>query len=253
MQKEGRPHRPTTPVAATRRSVGAGQERWPRIVAALGAESGEPVPAVMCAGAGVVLGAAGVGLATTGGAAPGAVVASGALAGKLEDLQATLGTGPGVDAHRHGVPTYASDLGSAAGERWTGFTAPALEAGVRAVFSFPLRLGAIRIGALTVYRTQPGPLSLGSFSDALLIAEVITRAVLATQAKLPKAVVATALNDAAPYDARVHQASGMVSAQRGTGIAEALAHMHARAFADGVSLDAVAAAVVARRLRLDDE
>jgi AmiR/NasT family two-component response regulator len=45
----------------------------------------------------------------------------------------------------------------------------------------------------------------------------------------------------------------MVSAQRGVGLEEALALLRAYAFAQDQTLDTVAAAVVARRLRLDSD
>ena len=51
--------------------------------------------------------------------------------------------------------------------------------------------------------------------------------------------------------ARVYQATGMVSAQRGTGLEEALAMLRGYAFSHDLTLDEVAAAVVSRQLRLD--
>ena len=53
--------------------------------------------------------------------------------------------------------------------------------------------------------------------------------------------------------AQVYQATGMVSAQRDVGLEEALAVLRAHAFGQDLTLDEVAAAVVARRLRLDDD
>jgi hypothetical protein len=42
--------------------------------------------------------------------------------------------------------------------RWVAFAPPVLEAGVRAVFGFPIRSGTVRLGALNLYREQPGPM-----------------------------------------------------------------------------------------------
>ena len=53
------------------------------------------------------------------------------------------------------------------------------------------------------------------------------------------------------HHARVYQATGMVSAQRGVGLEASLALLRAYAFAHDQALGEVAAAVVARRLRLD--
>jgi hypothetical protein len=41
-------------------------------------------------------------------------------------------------------------------ERWPTFLEGAGAAGVRAVFAFPLRIGAITLGALDLYRDRPG-------------------------------------------------------------------------------------------------
>jgi hypothetical protein len=53
--------------------------------------------------------------------------------------------------------------------------------------------------------------------------------------------------------AGVYQATGMVSAQRGVGLEQALALLRAHAFSHDRTLHEVAAAVVARRLRLDSD
>jgi len=49
----------------------------------------------------------------------------------------------------------------------------------------------------------------------------------------------------------VHQASGMVSAQAGISVSDALVRLRAHAFATGALLVDVAKDVVARRLRFD--
>jgi AmiR/NasT family two-component response regulator len=49
----------------------------------------------------------------------------------------------------------------------------------------------------------------------------------------------------------VHHATGMVAAQLGVGMADAFAHLRARAFAEQVPLSGLAADVVARRRRFD--
>jgi len=85
----------------------------------------------------------------------------------------------------------------------------------------------------------------------MVLASVVTRALLAAQAGLPAGSLAAGLGDEWTFDACVHQASGMVSAQLEVGVGEALARLRARAFADGTGLGAVARQVVARRLRFD--
>jgi len=226
-------------------------DRWLRIVTALGAREGpEPTPAGMCSAASDLLAAGGVGLLVMAEGVPGAGFASNRLAEALEDLQFTLGIGPRVDAHARGIPIIESDL-AAIPECWVGFGGAAVEAGVGSVFSFPLRLGAARVGALTVYQLGSGPLRGEVYADALVWADVITRALLAGQVGLPAGSLAVGLADEGSFDPRVHQASGMVSAQLEVSVGEALTRLRARAFADGIPLTAVAGEVVVRRLRFD--
>jgi hypothetical protein len=230
----------------------ASQDRWLRVVTALASREGpEPTPAGMCSAAADLLGAGGTGLLVMAGdALPGAGYASNRLAATLEDLQFTLGVGPRVDAFTRGVPILETDLAGTA--RWVGFSGSAVEAGARSVFSFPLRVGVARIGALTVYQADPGRLADDTFADALVIADVVTRALLAAQAGLAEGSLAVGLSESGAFESSVHQASGMVSVQLDVGVGEALACLRARAFAEGVTVRSVAAEVVSRRLRFED-
>jgi hypothetical protein len=57
----------------------------------------------------------------------------------IEELQYTLGEGPCVDAYRQDRVVAEPDLADPVRRRWLAFTAPAVQAGARAVFGFPLR------------------------------------------------------------------------------------------------------------------
>src|SRR5205823_11915302 len=85
-----------------------------------------------------------------------AVVASNAGALAVEDLQFTLGEGPCLRAFHEGVPVLEAELLDGATARWPAFSREAVAAGARAVFVLPLRLGAIRLGVLYLYRAEPG-------------------------------------------------------------------------------------------------
>ncbi len=156
----------------------------------------------------------------------------------LQDLQFTLGEGPSIDATRHGVMMVAPDLTAAQAQRWPAFSAAAADMGVRAMFAFPLRIGAIGLGAMELYRVEPGPLSQGGLADALGLAEAVTALML----RLPLGTGAFVLR------AAVHQATGMVAVQLGTNLSEALVRLRAYSFGINRSINDVAADVVARRL-----
>jgi hypothetical protein len=167
----------------------------------------------------------------------------------IEELQYTLGEGPCVDAYHHDRPVLEPDLAHPATPRWFAFTPPALGAGARAVFGFPLQVGAVRLGALNLYRDRPGPLTEDQYADALVLADVAARAVLAMQAQAPPGALAAELEVGANFRFVVHQASGMVAVQLGIGVGEALLRLRAFAFANDRLITDVAGEVVERRLR----
>jgi GAF domain-containing protein len=170
----------------------------------------------------------------------------------IEELQYTLGEGPCVDAYHQQEPVLEPDLAGGVMGRWLAFTPPALEAGVRAVFGFPLRIGAARIGALNLYRDQPGPLSEDQHADALILAGVAARALIGLQADAPSGELAHDLANSGDFRLVVHQASGMVSVQLNISVTDALIRLRAYAFANERVLTDVAKDVVSRHLRFDD-
>ena len=131
----------------------------------------------------------------------------------IEQLQYELGEGPCVDAYHQDRPVLEPDLADPGTPRWLAFTGPAIEAGVRAVFGFPLQVGAVRLGALNLYCDRPGPLTDEQHADALVMADVAAQAVLVLQANAPPGKLAAELEAGADFQYVVHQASGMVAAQ----------------------------------------
>jgi hypothetical protein len=168
----------------------------------------------------------------------------------LDDLQVTLGEGPGQDAGTSGELVLEPDLAAVPVQRWPVFTPAALELGVRAVFAVPLQIGAIRIGVLLAHRDKPGPLAGRTLTDLLVFAQAVTGALLGSAGASEPPWLA---DQPSGYRAEVHQATGMISAQLGVGQAEALIRMRAYAFSHRRALAEVAADVVARQLRFDKD
>jgi hypothetical protein len=119
------------------------------------------------------------------------------------------------------------------------------------VFGFPLQVGAVRLGALNVYRDRPGPLTDDQHADALVMAGVAAQSVLVLQANAPPGQLAAELESGADFKYVVHQATGMVAAQLDVSVGEALVRLRAYSFGSGRPLAEVAKDVVARKLRLD--
>lgn len=183
---------------------------------------------------------------------PQAAMAASAGAVAVEDVQFALGEGPGVDAAREGRPVLVPDLaGAGAGDRWMHFVPAALGLGVRAVFAYPLQVGAIRNGVLSLYAGHSHPLADGQLGDLSTLAGLVMEVVLAIQASAAEGELPWALDSAADYRAVVHQATGMVAMQADCSAREALARLRARAFAEGVGLDEMAERVVRRGMRFE--
>jgi hypothetical protein len=219
-----------------------------RVVAA-GASPSAPGPLCQVAaeltaatGAGVMILAEGVPRAS--------LCSSGRVAALIEELQYTLGEGPCIDAYQTGTVISEPDLVAPLTPRWAAFTPKVIDVGARAIFGFPIRIGAARVGALNLYRDRAGLLTDDHHADALVMADVIARTVLNLQAGAePGAIPAELGTD---IHAVVHQAAGMVSVQLDISVADALVRLRAHAFATDRPLTEVAGEVVARTLRFDD-
>jgi hypothetical protein len=199
-----------------------------------------------------VTGMSGAGIMLMSGDIPrGSVCTTDEVSALIEQLQYMLGEGPCVDAYRQDKPSLEPDLADPATPRWLGFGGPAIRAGVRAVFGFPLQVGSVRLGALNLYRDRPGPLSDDQHADALVLAGLAAQAVLVLQANAPPGELAVALEAGADLQFVVHQASGMVAAQLDVSVGQALIRLRAHAFGNDRSLTEVARDVVARKLRFD--
>jgi len=181
-----------------------------------------------------------------------AVAAASDPAGEaLGTLQITLGEGPGIDAYLTRRPVLEPDLATGAAHRWPGYCAAVLEEGTRAVFAFPLQLGAARLGVLDVYRRSPGVLSSAALQQALTFAELGVEVLLEGQESAPPDHAEAPLDQALGAGYAVYQAQGMTTIDLGVSLAEAMARLQAYAYAQNRPLPAVARDIVAGRLRLE--
>jgi hypothetical protein len=181
----------------------------------------------------------------------GSVCTTNTVSALIEQLQYTLGEGPCVDAYNQDRPVLEPDLARPAAPRWLAFSGPAVEAGVGAIFGFPLQVGAVRLGALNLYRDRPGALTDDQHADALVMADVAAQAVLVLQAGAPPGRLAAEREAGADFHYVVHQAAGMVAAQLDVSVGQALVRLRAYAFGNDRPLRLVAEDVVARTLRFD--
>ena len=109
------------------------------------------------------------------------VAASDPAALRFEELQTEIGEGPCLAAYRTGEAVVVPDLQT--DDRFKRFAPRALEAGLRAVFTFPLRQGDKRLGALDLYRDTPGGLSHEDLAAAQTLADVTTAYLVNAEAR----------------------------------------------------------------------
>jgi hypothetical protein len=181
------------------------------------------------------------------------VYASNGVATALEDLALTIGEGPTVEA-LHGETTLVPDLNAANSmDRWPAFAPAATDAGVRAVFAVPLRVGAIRLGVMDLYRAAPGALDGDALADTLLLADMACAFLLDAGPGAGAGTGDRPVERTALHHPQVHQATGMITVQLGVTAAVALIRLRAYAYAADRGLQDVAGDVVSRHLRFDPD
>ena len=232
--------------------------RVQEIMAAATASAAEghcTVPEALCAACLVAMPVSGVGLALMSERGPeGLVAATDERATTMEELQFNLGEGPCVSSSTEGRPVLQPDLRQTGPQRWPGFGPAALEAGIAAIFAFPLQVGRIRLGVLDLYRDTPGALSPDELTEALSFADAATTLLLDLQGRdSDDGGLHPDLASSSHNMAEVHQATGMVAIQAAVGLAEALLLLRAHSFSNERSVLDVAFDVVARKLRFGPE
>jgi hypothetical protein len=198
---------------------------------------------VSVSGAGIAIQPSGGGLTV--------LCSSDGVARELMELEVTLGEGPTVDASGSDAVVSEPDLQAPSMQGWISYRPLATAAGAAAVFAIPLRIGAIRLGVLTLFDDHAGSLSEAQSSDAHLMASVVCRALLALQAGAPADSIGDELLRQGSFDFSVHQAAGMVAVQGAMTVGEALARLRAHAFALNVSSTTLAGYVIYREVLFD--
>ncbi len=126
------------------------------------------------------------------------VAASNESALRFEELQGELGEGPCLAAYHTGEAISVPDLSAI--EWFPAFSSRALDAGLAAVFSFPLHHADLQLGALDLYRDQPGPLSPVALVAAQTLADVASAYVISAQARADLQTTSDQARDATLHD-----------------------------------------------------
>lgn len=174
-----------------------------------------------------------------------------ALSAKLDQLQFDLGEGPRWEALISRRPVAVPRVAGTAHPGWPVFAEALAETEVQALFVYPLTLGAIDIGVVELYSTEPGGFSHSEHSAALSLAEKTAWSLLGRILTLGADSHAELAQETSPLSRReIHQATGMVLAQAGVSATDALLLLRGHAFSHGQPLHQTASDVVARKLDL---
>jgi diguanylate cyclase (GGDEF)-like protein len=140
------------------------------------------------------------------------VAASDGSALRFEKLQTELGEGPCLEAYETGEAVVIPDLN--AERRFPHFSPRALDAGLTAVFTFPMRHADALLGALDLYRETPGALTPGSMRAAQTLADVAAAYLINAQARADLQDSSDESRDAAMHDPLTGLPNRMLLMQR---------------------------------------
>ncbi|GAA4661786.1 GAF and ANTAR domain-containing protein [Amycolatopsis dongchuanensis] len=158
------------------------------------------------------------------------VVSSSAEQARVVELfQLEADEGPCLDSFRTGQPVTAADL-RAATAPWPRFTERAIREGFRSVHALPMRLRSQTIGALNLFRAEPGLLPHADLRVGQALADMATIGILHQQTVRRADVLAEQLQGALNSRVIIEQAKGVLSGRGQLDMAQAftLLRNHAR-------------------------
>lgn len=163
---------------------------------------------------------------------------------EIEEAEMRLGEGPCLEAYRDGEQVIAEDLIECHG-RWPRITPRILEIGMRSAYAFPLRLRGDRIGALNLYRAEPGPFFPGDIRLAQAFADVASIGILQQRKVSVAEQRSEQLQHALNSRIVIEQAKGVVAERQGIDPNEAFRRLRTYARSHGLKLRDVCTRVMA--------
>jgi hypothetical protein len=172
------------------------------------------------------------------------VVASSTEEARLLELyELQNNEGPCLDCYRTGAPVARDDL-PAMHAAWPAFTPQLQQLGFHCAQALPMRLRSETIGALNLFRTEPGPLSEADLGIGQAMADVATVGLLQERAIAARELVATQLQGALTSRVVLEQAKGMLAQRAGLSLDQAFQLMRGYARSNNRKLSDVAAGII---------
>jgi GAF domain-containing protein len=165
----------------------------------------------------------------------------------LELFELQSQEGPCLDCYRSGRPVTDEDLAKVT-SRWPLFAAETLAAGFCSVLALPLRWQGTVIGALNLFRIEPGEMLGPDIEAAQALADVATIAILQHRASLEAQALNQQLQHALNSRVVIEQAKGMVAQRLGLNMEQAFSALRTHARNRNLRLVDVAEAVISGAL-----
>jgi GAF domain-containing protein len=162
----------------------------------------------------------------------------------LELFQLQEDEGPCLDCYRGGEAVVCADL--AATNRWPRFGPVALEAGLRSVHAFPMRLRDRVVGTLDLFVAEPRPLSPADIAVGQALADAATIAILQDGAARDARTTVNQFRHALNSRVTIEQAKGVLSERQDITTDEAFSQLRAASRKHRLKLSSLAGAIVAR-------
>src|ERR1700730_9669240 len=191
--------------------------------------------------------AAGIMLAAERGAL-GVVGAADEQTSMLELFEIQSHEGPCSECYRSGHIVSEHDLETT--DRWPRFRHEALNTGVRAALAVPLSLRDENLGALNLFRAEPGGLDDDDLAACQALADVATIALIQERALREARLVAEQLQRALDSRVVIEQAKGVLAGLANVDMHTAFKLLRGYARAENLLLVEAASAVIAGRLML---
>jgi GAF domain-containing protein len=160
----------------------------------------------------------------------------------LEELQATHGEGPCVDAFDAKQPVAADDLGRE--DRWPAFSADAARRRLLAVLASPIPYGEQAVGVVAVFAGQPHPWTGAEQAAIVAFTELVALLVLNAMEATERGRVAAELQVALDSRVVIEQAKGVLVGRHGLTTREAFERLRRQARDQRRPLSEVSRAVV---------
>lgn len=161
----------------------------------------------------------------------------------LELLEIQSDAGPCMEAYRTGQQVVIDDLDSDM-DRWPKFGARSTAEGFRGVIAIPLRLRSERIGALNLFRRQPGMMADSDLLVAQALADVATIGILHQRVLARGAMVNSQLQTALNSRIVIEQAKGVLAERQGLDMEQAFIQLRSMARNNNRHLSETARAVI---------